>query len=143
MGRKRTRPLQGEGTQEPAKYSFLVPVEIDRKVLEVCRLRGNMSQSDLLRLVLEENLDRYLSAARGAPPGAALSGDGAGMSRLRIGLSEPVQRALDLAARDLNLDLTAIVQMIIAEQLPAIMARAREQRKKLEAALGEDGRESG
>ncbi len=142
MGRKRSQPVQGEGRDEPAKYSFLVPAELDRKILEICRLRGGMTQSDLLREILAQNLDRYLGDAGGVPPGGEPAPPGPGLTRLPIDLTEPVRRALDLASRDLNLSPAAVVQMVVAEQLPQVLQRAGEQREKLRRLLDGGTKES-
>jgi hypothetical protein len=115
MGRKRTRPSSAD---EPAKYSFLVPAEVDRKILQICKLRKIGSQSVLLRQILEENIERYLKEASGEQPDES--------AFVRVELSRPVREALEMAARDYNLDLPGVVRLALAEQLPAILERARE-----------------
>jgi hypothetical protein len=140
MGRNREKPPAGP--DEPAKYSFLVPAELDRKIMEICRLRGLRSQSVVLREILAQNVDRYLSAAGGVPPCGETAPAGPGLTRLPIDLTEPVRRALDRAARDLNLSPAALVQMVVAEQLPQILQRAGEQLEKLRRLLDGDTKES-
>ncbi len=129
MGRKRSIPPPK--SEEPAKYSFLVPA--DRKIMKVCELRGLGSQSVLLRQILEENVDRYLAAAAGEEPPA-----GAGSVVVRVELNCQVADGLEMAARDYNLDLAALVRLALAEQLPEILRKARGHREALRQAIEQE-----
>jgi hypothetical protein len=128
MGRKKQRAPASPG--EPAKYSFLVPIDLDRKIRETCGLRGLASQSVLLRQILEDNIDRYLAAAAAdepSPPGVG--------TVVRVELNEQVREALAMAARDYNLDLAAFIRLTLAEMLGEILARARKHRDSLSAVV--------
>ncbi len=125
-------------SDEPAKYSFLVPAVLDRKITEVCRRMNLGSQSTLLRQILEENVDRYLAAASGEEPPA-----GPDSVVVRVELNCQVADGLGMSARDYNLDLAGVIRLALAEQLPAIMCRSREHREALRYALDLERKERG
>ncbi len=54
---------------------------------------------------------------------------------MAVDLNEQVRQALELAARDYNLDLQGIIRLVLAEHLPEIMRRARERREALNQAI--------
>ena len=120
-------------SDEPAKYSFLVPAVLDRKITEVCRRMNLGSQSTLLRQILEENVDRYLAAASGEEPPA-----GPDSVVVRVELNCQVADGLEMAARDYNLDLAALVRLALAEQLPEILRKARGHREALRQAIEQE-----
>jgi len=125
-------------SDEPAKYSFLVPAVLDRKITEVCRRMNLGSQSTLLRQILEENVDRYLAAASGEEPPA-----GPDSVVVRVELNCQVADGLGMSARDYNLDLAGVIRLALAEQLPEIMRRSREHREALRYALDLERKERG
>jgi hypothetical protein len=57
-----------------------------------------------------------------------------------VGLQEHVLRALTLAAGDSHLDLSGVVRLALAEQLPDILREAREHREAIRSVIEKEQR---
>ena len=113
------RPKGGKGqprSDEPAKYSVLVPPEIDRKIDEICKLR-HISLSLLLREILEENLEIYRLRALGETPDKLPAEMG---GALLIHPTEDTRRLLSETAMGLNMTADQVVQLLLRRHLPTL-----------------------
>jgi hypothetical protein len=113
---------------------------MDQKIQEIILRRG-VSLSVLVREILEDNLDYYFQKAMGqAPTQPPVGQAGRGSGEVLIRLGEGTRRALVETAEDFNLDVSAMVQLILTESLPPFVQRGRQFRDRLAEAY--EGRQS-
>jgi hypothetical protein len=122
MGRKRRERL--EGTRD-VKVSLMVPAATYRRLGEACEREG-LTLSALVRRVIEEATLTWPAAA-GAGPGPA--------DDLTVRLHPDQRSGLRRVADAWGMAPHALVQLLLAEQLPAYLERAARLRDRL---LGTD-----
>jgi hypothetical protein len=116
----RTRRERSEVTGD-VKVSLLVPAATHRRLEEACRREG-VTLSALVRRVIDE----------ATLTGPAAAGEGAGPADdLTVRLHRDQHSGLRRAADAWGLSSQALVQLILAEQLPAYLERAALLRDRL------------
>ncbi len=127
MGRKRLNEKTG---QDAAKYSLLLPLDLDSKLQELISLTPGGNMSNVLRVILQEHLPEHIERIRG---GYTPTKKDVGKTHqeeqknepIRLVLDDLLKQALTHIAAQLGLCMESLIVTLINENLATLMERAR------------------
>jgi hypothetical protein len=132
--------MNNENSQEPesttAKYSLLIPRDLDKRIKAATSLDPNLTQSGVIRTLVAAGIERYIRQLSGEKVDLFPKGN-------EVELPLVIEKALEAVAKGLGIPVGTLIHTILAEYLPTYAEKTRKQHEQLRSLINANVAEEG